>query len=357
MSKAQSGVELLILVAVVIAFLSAAYYNISKSREEVELIVEYQMLDSIVESARTAAGLGPGNKVSSALYVPSSLKSVSYDYGEVMLQVYTRASISDLHKQTGTRLVGYNFSANGFMHSGTKEVIFESFRNGICIYTPGNRTHYCLSPDTIGVRLIGFSDDVSDPTEISYRPWSAIPSNMRVDYLDMPWIMDHYIADYRGYCNNSKIDKVEYSACFLGDDPFMVYCTLLLDSSFPMQDLDVVQTFYGCANISGIWYRSPAVYLNISRSFSCGDGLLDDGEECDDGNNMDEDGCSADCIIEILAECGNGILEQGEECDPGGSNHNFNVRNCFPPSNPVFGCMCKMNYIADPANPGQCIQS
>ncbi len=30
----------------------------------------------------------------------------------------------------------------------------------------------------------------------------------------------------------------------------------------------------------------------------CGDGLPDAGEECDDGNNDDGDGCSADCLVE-----------------------------------------------------------
>lgn len=30
----------------------------------------------------------------------------------------------------------------------------------------------------------------------------------------------------------------------------------------------------------------------------CGDGNLDPGEECDDGNNVDGDGCSSDCLLE-----------------------------------------------------------
>jgi cysteine-rich repeat protein len=30
----------------------------------------------------------------------------------------------------------------------------------------------------------------------------------------------------------------------------------------------------------------------------CGNGNLDSGEECDDGNNLDGDGCAADCILE-----------------------------------------------------------
>lgn len=29
---------------------------------------------------------------------------------------------------------------------------------------------------------------------------------------------------------------------------------------------------------------------------SCGDGILDEGEQCDDGNSMDADGCNADCV-------------------------------------------------------------
>ena len=41
---------------------------------------------------------------------------------------------------------------------------------------------------------------------------------------------------------------------------------------------------------------------------------MDSGEECDDGNNDDEDGCSAICRLEV---CGNGRLDPGEECEDG----------------------------------------
>jgi cysteine-rich repeat protein len=46
----------------------------------------------------------------------------------------------------------------------------------------------------------------------------------------------------------------------------------------------------------------------------CGDGTLDLGEDCDDGNNVDGDGCRGDCTLEI---CGDGTLDLGEECDDG----------------------------------------
>ena len=38
------------------------------------------------------------------------------------------------------------------------------------------------------------------------------------------------------------------------------------------------------------------------------------GEECDDGNQRDGDGCDRDCRRE---DCGNGIVQSGEQCDDG----------------------------------------
>jgi cysteine-rich repeat protein len=50
----------------------------------------------------------------------------------------------------------------------------------------------------------------------------------------------------------------------------------------------------------------------------CGNDLLDQGEECDDGNTTDSDGCSAVCVDEVPgAVCGNNIWETGEQCDDG----------------------------------------
>jgi CSLREA domain-containing protein len=49
---------------------------------------------------------------------------------------------------------------------------------------------------------------------------------------------------------------------------------------------------------------------------SCGNAFVDPGEECDDGNATDGDGCQHNCA---LALCGNGTVEGGEECDDGGT--------------------------------------
>ncbi len=51
----------------------------------------------------------------------------------------------------------------------------------------------------------------------------------------------------------------------------------------------------------------------------CGDGRVEGAEQCDDGNQVDGDGCQADCRLpgSNPALCGNGALDFGEACDDG----------------------------------------
>ena len=46
----------------------------------------------------------------------------------------------------------------------------------------------------------------------------------------------------------------------------------------------------------------------------CGDGVLNPGEQCDDSNVIDGDGCDSNCT---LTDCLNGIVTAGEQCDDG----------------------------------------
>lgn len=47
----------------------------------------------------------------------------------------------------------------------------------------------------------------------------------------------------------------------------------------------------------------------------CGDGIVQAGEACDDGNDDNDDTCSNNC--ELSALCGNGKVDDGEGCDEG----------------------------------------
>ncbi len=58
----------------------------------------------------------------------------------------------------------------------------------------------------------------------------------------------------------------------------------------------------------------------------CGNGVVNQGEECDDSDVQDGDGCSSDCRVEdgwvchgepsvCSDQCGNGVIDRGEDCD------------------------------------------
>jgi len=84
-------------------------------------------------------------------------------------------------------------------------------------------------------------------------------------------------------------------------------------------------------------------FLNLNRNaktnigdFSlsvCGDGVLDEGEACDDGNTTDGDGCSSTCEFESV--CGNGVIEGNEVCDDGNT---LDGDNCSSTCDAVYFC-------------------
>jgi cysteine-rich repeat protein len=83
-------------------------------------------------------------------------------------------------------------------------------------------------------------------------------------------------------------------------------------------------SYYVCS--SGTWQR-VSIPLCIHR---CGDGVLDIGEECDDGNHSGGDGCGPGCQVEAnwncstagapctnTSQCGDGVVTSDEICDDG----------------------------------------
>jgi len=56
-----------------------------------------------------------------------------------------------------------------------------------------------------------------------------------------------------------------------------------------------------------------AVSVRVGCASDCGNGRIELGEECDDGNTTPGDGCDEECN----AECGDGVVSGDEECDDG----------------------------------------
>jgi cysteine-rich repeat protein len=71
---------------------------------------------------------------------------------------------------------------------------------------------------------------------------------------------------------------------------------------------------------------------------TCGNGVPDPGEDCDDGNAADGDGCDHNCTA---TGCGNGIVTAGEQCDDG----NTAAGDCCDPT-------CAVERAGSPCDDG-----
>ncbi len=66
---------------------------------------------------------------------------------------------------------------------------------------------------------------------------------------------------------------------------------------------------------------------NTCQVARCGDGIVEVGvEECDDGNRVNDDACSNACM---RTTCGDGIVQVGEECDDGNTIPNDGCTDCM----------------------------
>jgi cysteine-rich repeat protein len=77
---------------------------------------------------------------------------------------------------------------------------------------------------------------------------------------------------------------------------------------------------------------------------TCGDGMLDPGEGCDDGNGDDSDDCPSTCQA---ASCGDGFVHEGvEECDDSNTD-DFDecLSDCTLSPLPMIGDECDINYL------------
>jgi cysteine-rich repeat protein len=89
-----------------------------------------------------------------------------------------------------------------------------------------------------------------------------------------------------------------------------------------MADGDECESTFDCSYFGKCEYNSKkddSCTVECTIALACGDGKKDEGEECDDGNTKNNDGCSKACSLEegIEQRCGDSIVTENEECDDG----------------------------------------
>jgi cysteine-rich repeat protein len=111
------------------------------------------------------------------------------------------------------------------------------------------------------------------------------------------WVQDHYSLSYT---NQHPVDG---SAYITTDRRFKNYRVVRGGAWYnPLSFLRASDRF---AQI--FLYQRPNTGIRLVEDTTCGNTIVDEGEECDDGNLTDNDGCDSNCTE---TGCGNGIVNQ-----------------------------------------------
>jgi cysteine-rich repeat protein len=143
--------------------------------------------------------------------------------------------------------------------------------------------------------------------------------NTRINLLSNARINDVYIVSQAGQLENQTLSAGDMIV-ITGVDINVSFEThhqsgLLLVQHID-EDFNDTLDSWNQADVSWGFDRTTLNQYTINSTPICGDGQYDAdlGEECDDGNQIDGDGCSQWCLLEENI-CGNGKVEVGEACD------------------------------------------
>lgn len=267
--------------------------------------------------------------------------------GEVIL-TWTTSTTPNINIQrieiTGPQGPGVNFT--------TKDVPFQIIDGGVGPNAADNYTNYApfinITGLTIGetyiIKIVSIAGALESPglapdAQVVFIPAAANPAPVLLAEPATTQGNTNELFWTNGGITDATLEcRITASLTDLNVDPLGA---IIKDSgwapcpdpattySYNFTGLSYTTYYYHVQSRSTVDGLSPYSNVELSRQITtggssgggggvnaCGNGFLDPLEQCDDGNTISGDGCSANCINEP-AICGNLRVEAGEQCDDG----------------------------------------
>jgi len=188
--------------------------------------------------------------------------------------------------------------------------------------TPRDITHFVSGKTVVGG--LAYLDVLCDPTygygvTTVYGAFDVMNPDDTWDVVAVAHELGHNFGSPHTHCYMPPVDECynQESGCYSGPTllppgggTIMSYCHLLSGGQ-----ANVNLTFG--ATVSAVLRTGAENGICIGPP--CGDGILDPGEDCDDGNNVNGDCCSASCTAEPDGNsCDDGeVCTSGDQCASG----------------------------------------
>ena len=180
-------------------------------------------------------------------------------------------------------------------------------------------------------RVLGISDDLESNggVGVNYAYGNALSLSNSGDQIDVVWageVVDSFVYEPEGFVIESGISLQlgSESLSATANDSSESWCSSRRPRRtstraprklwFWWERWDGKPNRGGCDDGNDL--DGDGCETTCTDTSECGNGLVREGEECDDGNEIDGDGCETDCTF-TPPECGNGVPEGTEACDDG----------------------------------------
>lgn len=227
--------------------------------------------------------------------------------------------------------------------------------------TPRDVTHFVSGKTVVGG--LAYLDVLCDPdfgygVTTVYGAFDTMDPSDTWDVVATAHELGHNFGSKHTHCYVPPLDNCynQEAGCYngptslpVGGGTIMSYCHLLsggeanINLTFGATVSDVIRT----GAVNGVCIGPP-----------CGDGLLDPGEDCDDGNNINGDCCSASCTAEpdggscdddnvctsgdqcVSGACAGSPVANGSPCDDGSlcTDDSCQSGACVGVATPAVGC-------------------